>query len=336
MIQDTKKKIFPLGFQLPKTCLLTVTNRCILKCKMCHLWRLNTTESEISMEDCKRLISGLNKFEAGPVEVHLIGGEPLIKKGILELVKHMSQYGTRIVMTSCGYTIDEAMAKAIVDSGLSMLNLSLDSLDPSIHNFLRGREDCFKRVMNAIEYLSKFKENKLKLGINTVISASNLDDIIGLTEWVNKNKSLDSLYFMAVMRPFGSSLGWDWQEDKDYEFLWPKDSAKVNAVLDKLAYLKKAGYKIENSTEQFNVFKRYFEKPKEFVKTQRCNLMDNAINVNAIGDMYTCFFMEKLGNIKTDNVKERWFSEDANRVRKMMADCKNNCELVINCYYEQE
>lgn len=322
--------------QNPRTCLLTVTNSCILSCKMCHLWQLNTAEDEISIADCKKFIDSLNEFGGDPIEVHIIGGESLIKKGILELITYISSRGARTVMTSCGYTIDETMAGAIVDSGLSMLNLSLDSLDPSIHNFLRGRQDSFKRIMNAIEHLSKFKENKLKLGINTVISASNLNNIIELTEWVNKNKNLDSIYFMAIMRPFGSSLGWDWYEDKDYEFLWPKDLTKVNVVLDKMVHFKKAGYKIENSAAQFKVFKRYFEEPKKFVKTQRCNLQNHAINVNAVGNMYICFFMEKLGNIRTDNIRERWFSEDASRIRKSMTDCKNNCELVINCYYEQE
>jgi MoaA/NifB/PqqE/SkfB family radical SAM enzyme len=325
-----------LGVQKPKTCLLTVTNRCVLQCKMCHLWSLDTSEDEISIDECKNLVDSLRQFDDSPFEIHLIGGEPLIKDGILELVRYISRQGGRSVMTSSGFVIDETMAAAINDSGLSMLNLSLESLNPSVHDFLRGRQGCFNRVMDAIGYLSKFDRRGMKLGINSIISAKNLDDIVELTEWAQKDKRIDSIYFMAVMRPFGSNLGWDWHQNKDYEFLWPKDLARVNAVLDKLDYFKKAGYKIENSSTQFKIFKKYFADPMKFVKTQRCNLADRAINVNAIGDMYICFFMDKLGNIKSDDIRDTWFSEGAWRIRKKMTACKNNCELVINCYYEEE
>lgn len=260
----------------------------------------------------------------------------MIKNGILDLVKFIKEKGSRTVITSSGYTIDESMARSIVDSGLSHLNLSLESLNPSTHDFLRGKNDCFQRVMDALGYFNKIGKKGMKLGINTIISGVNLEDIVKLTEWVEQERYLDSIYFMAVMRPFGSSLSWDWYKREDYKFLWPENLERLNLVIDKLIYLKKSGYKIENSTTQFKIFKRYFENPEAFVKSQRCNLSDRAVNVNAIGDMYICFFMDKLGNIRTDDISERWFSKEAGRIRKQMLVCKKNCELVINCYYEEE
>jgi MoaA/NifB/PqqE/SkfB family radical SAM enzyme len=301
---------------------------------MCHLWRLNTQDNEISIDDCKKFIDSLAQFDGEPVEVHIIGGESLIKKGILELIKYISNRGSRTVVTSCGYTIDEKLAKAIVDSGLSMLNISLESLDPAVHNFLRGKEDCFQRVIGAIDYLSKFKDNRLKLGINTVISAKNLGGIVELVEWTTHNKQLDSIYFMAIMRPFGSDLGWDWFKKEEYSYLWPTDYSKIEAVLDALIALKNnKSSKIENSVGQLKVFKSYFKNPLNFIKVNRCNVPEQAININALGDAYICFFMDKLGNIKNDNVVELWNSERAEEVRKKMLSCRNNCELVVNCYY---
>ena len=225
------------------------------------------------------------------------------------------------------------MASAIVDSGLSMLNVSIDSLNPQIHNFLRGRDDSFQRAMSAIGYLSKYKGNKLKLGINTVISAINLDSIIQLTEWINDNRNLESLYFMAVMRPFGAALDWQWQEKEEHGFLWPKDANKAVSVIDGLIERKLRGYKIENPVGQLEDFKSYFLNPQEFVREHRCNLSHRAINVNAIGDIYICFFMERLGNIRDTNIKEAWSSHKAQKVRQEMSGCQKNCELVINCYY---
>ncbi|MBU1912272.1 MAG: radical SAM protein [Candidatus Omnitrophica bacterium] len=239
-----------MDIKKPKTCLLTVTNQCVLRCRMCHLWQLNTSKEEISINDCKRFIDSLEGFGSEPIEVHIIGGESLIKKGILDLIAYISSKGSRTVMTSSAYTIDDAMAKAIANSGLSMLNISIDSLNPEVHNFLRGKDDSFQRAMGAIDYLSKYKAGKLKLGINTVISAKNLEDIVELSEWTTNNKNLDSLYFMAVMRPFGSQVDWEWFKKDGFSELWPQDYSKVGEVLNKLIELKKSGYKIENPVGQ--------------------------------------------------------------------------------------
>ncbi|MDO8602996.1 MAG: radical SAM protein [Candidatus Omnitrophota bacterium] len=320
----------------PKTCLLTVTNNCVLRCKMCHLWQLNTAENEVNIDDCKRLIDSFKGFGPEPVEVHIIGGESLIKKGVLDLISHISNKGSRTVMTSCAYTIDETMAKAIAGSGLNMLNISIDSLNPLVHNFLRGRDDSFQRAMSAIDYLSKYKDNRLRLGINTVISAKNLDDIVGLSEWTLGNKNLDSIYFMAVMRPFGSNLDWHWFKKEEYKDLWPLDYSKVELVLDKLITLKNKGSKIGNPASQLEVFKTYFKNPFDFIKVNRCNVSEQALNINALGDVYLCFFMEKLGNIKEHNVAQLWNSDKAQKIRAQMRSCRNNCELVVNCYYEEK
>ena len=51
------------------------------------------------------------------------------------------------------YLIDEDMAKRIADSGLNVLAISLESLNPKTHNYLRGKDDVFSRAMKAIEYL---------------------------------------------------------------------------------------------------------------------------------------------------------------------------------------
>lgn len=319
---------------LPKTCLLTVTNSCVLKCKMCGLWQLNTLKEEVNTQECKRFFDQLADFTGEPPEVHLIGGESLIKDGIFELIAHIKAAGSRTVMTSCGYTINEETAKKLVDAGLSILNISLDSLDPGTHNFLRGKEDCFERVSRAIGYLSKLKKNGMILGINTIISAVNLEGIIPLAEWVESNADLDAVYFMAVMRPFGSKEDWGWYKNKEYSFLWPSDMRRVAFVLDRLKDLKRhPGSKIANPVPQLEDFKSYFENPEKFIKTKRCNLTHHAVNVNAIGDIYLCFFMESLGNIRYCNIKDAWGSEKAEAIRRKMMACRQNCELVINCYY---
>ncbi len=329
---EAQKKNDPV--RPPRTCLLTVTNQCVLHCRMCHLWRLDTAGQEISIDDGKQFVRSLGGFAGDPVEVHLIGGEPLIKEGIFDLIRCIRQGRGRTVMTSCGYPITPGAARDIVDSGLSMLNFSLESLDPEVHDYLRGQKDCFGRVCKAISYFEPMRSQSPRLAINTIITALNMKDLPRLARWVREHPMLESIYFMALMRPFGSSYDWQWYKNSPARELWPQDTSEVCGVLDELIDLKKDGCRIENSLGQLNMFKSYFRDPDRFVKMHRCNLSDEAVNVNALGDIYLCFFMEKLGNIRTDNIVDLWYSQKARQIRHKMRQCRQNCELVVNCYYE--
>ena len=116
--------------------------------------------------------------------------------------------------------------------------------------------------------------------------------------------------------------------------MWPDDSDVVSRSLDALIEMKKNGSKIGNSIPQLEAFKAYFSDPARSIKQNGCHLGQDAFNVNAIGDAYLCFFMEKLGNIKEASPSALWYSEAADRIREKIKKCRKNCELLVNCYYE--
>lgn len=115
--------------------------------------------------------------------------------------------------------------------------------------------------------------------------------------------------------------------------LWPKDIKKAYSVIDRLIELKNRGYKIVNLTSQLRAFKSYFANPQKFVKTAECNL-SRALHISSVGDVFICFQWEKLGNIKSDNIKELWYSDRAGAVRRDISKCRKNCHFLINCFFE--
>ena len=276
----------------PKTCLLTVSNTCHLKCKMCDLWQKDTAHEEISIEECKHFINALGEFEGEPLELHLIGGETFIKKDIFDLIRHARTRNSRVVVTTSGYAITPEVAKEIGRSGLNMLNFSIESLQAQTHDFLRGVGGIHKKAMEAIEHVAHFAP-ETEMAINTIITKQNMHDVVALTKWVDDNKRLSQIYFMAVMRPFGSDLDLDWYDTERAHILWPDNYPEVETVLSELSAMKRSGVHIGNSCGQLEVFKAYFRDPRNFVKKTGCNLDEHALNVNAIGDVYLCFFMEK-------------------------------------------
>ena len=313
---------------------ISLNNNCNFRCRMCHIWKQEEGENKLDLSKCIKLIDDLERFEVKGVR--LSGGDPFLVPWALDLAHYISsKKGYNIVATTNGSMISESFAKRIVESGVNNLNLSLDAYAAETHDAIRGMPGSHQNILKAIKYLSS-KSDQIRIGINTVFSNLNLGEIIPLTEMVEKDKRIDHIYFMAVMQPFGTNPDPEWFLKKEFSFLWPQDSVKVSNILDQLAYLKKKGYKINNSFAQIRTFKDYFKDPLNFTKKNKCNLGKEAVEVNQSGDVYLCYHYESIGNIFSDSLFDIWNSEKANQVRRKIEDCRRNCNLLVNCYFEEE
>ena len=314
----------------PIFCDLIITEKCMLKCRMCNMWQSKNDFDSPEIDVWKAFIDSFSDFVEDNAQVQFVGGEPLIKKGLLDFIKHTARKGLSTTMTTNGYLIDKDMADDIAGSGLNTLVFSLDSIRKETHDFLRGVNGTYDRVMNAIELLGKLRNDSLRIHIVTTIMQQNLDDLLELAGWVNGNNVIDSISFQAVMQPFFTPQDNEWYKNEKFLALWPKDMNKVCYVLDSLAGLKNNGYKINNPAPQFKTFKSYFEHPERFVKASRCNLGYNSVSVNTAGKIFLCLSMDPIGDIRDKkSMQEVWFSNQAQRVRESIKNCKNNCKYKI-------
>lgn len=317
----------------PGFCCLGITDKCILQCKMCYKWQNDITEEEPpTIEQYKNFISDFRDLVDENFIINFGGGEALLSDKTLDLVKFCIEKEFLTNIASNGWLIDEALAKRIALSGLSEINLSLDSLNENTHDYLRGVKGVYRRVMDAIEHLNKYCKNT-KIGICSVVYDCNLDDLLPLLEWANNNDKINSIFFLAPMQPNSTGLEKEWWKGQ-YSYLWPKDPDKACAFVDKLLEIRKTGYKIGNSVQQLEAFKLYFQSPGSFVKKTKCNL-DRAVHVSAMGDVFFCYRKNILGNIKDgDDIRDIWRSYMAADVRQNIAACKDNCHYLINCFFE--
>lgn len=315
-----------------------IIDSCMLRCKMCHKWKediLVEGHTKVpTMAEWKRSVDSLREMTDPGFLINFGGGEALIKKDLLELVKYCHDKGFRTNIATNAWLVDEDMAKRIADSGLDSVNISLDSLNEKVHDYLRGVPGVYKRAMNAIGYLDKYCKN-FEIEICSVIYNINQNSIIELTKWANNDPRINWIVFMVPMQPNNSPdyLEHNWWENKEYDFLWPKDLDKVCAIIDELLVLKGQGYKVSNQVCQLEAFKNYLRYPGSFVKKSPCNL-DKALHVSAVGDIFICYGWESIGNIKTHDLKERWYSKDAALIREKVIRCDKNCHFLLNCYFE--
>ncbi len=320
----------------PNFCCFAVTEECMLRCRMCRKWKADTAVSPLdappSLTQWKDAIRALREITDKGFLINFGGGEPLLKDGILELVRFAADNGFTTNIATNAFLIDEDKARAIADSGLSTINISLDSFKEATHDYVRGVPGVYQKALKAIGYLDTHCPD-LQKGICTIICGINLDDILELTHVVEGDQRLEWIYFMAVMQPNNTPPHARWYDEEVFKCLWPQDIRKAHAVVDRLIELKRKGHKIVNQIPQLKAFKSYFADPQKFVKTAKCN-MSRALHISAVGDVFVCFRWEKLGSIKTDRLEGLWNSDQAKTARRNIAGCTHNCHFLLNCFFE--
>lgn len=316
----------------PKFSVIELMRECPMQCLMCNNWHAEQIKEQPSIDDIMRYVSQLADIVEKPFEINLSGGEAILRDRIFELIGHIVSFGFTCSLTTSAYPLTDDLLGRIVNSGLTLMPISLDSMNPRVHDYLRGKPGTFERVMHAFKYLLKNRGSLRNLTIQTIIMKPNLKDVIDVIEWAHQRDIAVSL--MAVMRPSGTPPDQRWFKQAEHSFLFPQNTRKVHSVINKVIRMKERGYRIDNSYEQLWAFKDYYKDPTVFIKNGPCSLGDGIVNVGPEGNVYLCWEMEPLGNIKTDDIRELWFSRNANTLRNNILQCKRNCSEMVNCFFE--
>ncbi len=318
----------------PLFCDVLVSERCNLQCKKCYFWKSKNPDA-VTMEEYKGFILSLKDFEKAPLEINLGGGEPLLKEGILDLAAFCARNGIKPAISTNATLIDKNMAKRISDSGLSRLSISLESLDEKVHDFITGTPGAYARLMRGIEYLKRYWRGG-SIHIHTIIAKQNMRGILDMAEWVNRDGFFSGLAFIALAQPFLTNTVNQWYLDSEYGLLWPELTDQAGSVIDALINYKRSGYKIINPISQLVAYKRYYDNPDAFARAYKCNFGEYIFNVNVLGLVHLCCFMPPIGNIKENDIKEIWYSKEAERTRELMRNCQKSCNNIMNCYFQDE
>ena len=152
---------------------ISVTDRCNFRCSYCMpeegmVWMAKN--ELLTFEEISRLVqlfAGL-----GITKIRLTGGEPLMRQDLHLLIGMIRQVsGIRdIALTTNGFFLAE-QASALINAGLSRINVSMDSLDPKTFSAMVRRDYLHKvwEGLNAVEHstLSPIKVNVVLIrGIN--------------------------------------------------------------------------------------------------------------------------------------------------------------------------
>ena len=176
---------------------ISITDRCNLRCTYCMPEGgidLIAHEEVLSFEEIIGFVK--EAIASGITKVRLTGGEPLVRKGIVDLVSKIAQIPgiEDLAMTTNGILL-EKFADQLAKAGLMRVNISLDTMNPEKYKLLTrlgNIEDVFKGIDAAIDAgLHPVKINCVRM------PDSDLDDLEALKKFC-KNKELD-LRFIRQM-----------------------------------------------------------------------------------------------------------------------------------------
>ncbi|MCY7280244.1 MAG: GTP 3',8-cyclase MoaA [Sphingomonas bacterium] len=179
---------------------LSVTDRCDLRCAYCMPERMEfLPRSEIlSLVELDALASAF--IGMGITKLRLTGGEPLVRKGFIDLVaglsRHLGDGLDELVLTTNGTRLADH-ADALARHGVRRINVSIDSLNPATYaRITRGGD-----VTRVIAGVDAALQAGIAVKINVVaLAEDNLGEVVALADWAQQRGA--AISFIEVM-PLG-------------------------------------------------------------------------------------------------------------------------------------
>ncbi len=177
---------------------VSVTDRCDLRCVYCMKEKMNFLPKNevLSLEEIERLCD--NFIDLGVEKIRLTGGEPLVRKNIIQLIKNLNKKKSftnlkEVTLTTNGSLLKK-FAKDLKKNGVNRINVSLDTIVKDKYKEITR----FGNLDNVLEGIEEARKNNIKVKINTVVFKNfNDNKMTDLINWANK-KLLD-LTFIEVM-----------------------------------------------------------------------------------------------------------------------------------------
>ena len=147
-----------------------ITSNCNFRCSYCNSH--NAHSKDMSDEDIKEILEAA--ISNGVKRIHWTGGEPLFKSTICNFMKYAKELGyEEQSMTTNGFFLEEK-AEDLKESGISRINISLDTMDREKFKNIVGI-DSLDRVLAGIEKMLEITECLIK--INMVVMKDNINEI---------------------------------------------------------------------------------------------------------------------------------------------------------------
>ncbi len=172
---------------------VSVTARCNAACKFCHNEgqiipkngrgeNVGISEARLSLDDYTIIA---DTFQGTFNKAKFTGGEPTIISNLEEIIRIFAERDYETSITTNGFLLDEDKQKALRDSGLDKINVSIPSTDPEVYREMFGYTGDLEMVFGNIKTLERYFPKKAKInfmGLRGVTVPSSLEALARISE----------------------------------------------------------------------------------------------------------------------------------------------------------
>lgn len=184
---------------------INLTRRCNLACAHCYLDAETLEHSgtdELSSDEVRHLLSGIAARSADTMVV-LTGGEPLLRRDLEDLVKHGADAGLSMVVGTNGVLLSEQRVRALKQAGALGVGISIDSLDPDLHDAFRGRQGSWEKTLAGMETC---RRHNLPFQVHFSVTEANAHEVPAMIDFARSVGAKVLNVFFLVCTGRGESM----------------------------------------------------------------------------------------------------------------------------------
>ncbi len=289
--------------KIPLAVSWSLTNRCNFRCKYCNIYNIKSKELTT-----KQIFSVIDELaEMGTQRVSLIGGEPLLRKDIKQIIDYCKDYDFHVTLTSNGALVPKKINEI---KKADLLKLSFDG-PKKIHDFMR-QKGSYLDLLKAIEVA---KNNNMKVMLNTTLTKYNLSFVDFILETA---RGLDT---NVKFQPVNNIC---FYSKKHLENLSPPIK-EYKRIISKLITLKKSNKHIVNSLKGLKYMHDW-----QNTKPLKCYAGKIICRIASNGNVYPCTIMEN--KTKALNCVDLGFKKAFDRLPEVSCEkCLCSSTLELNC-----
>ncbi len=127
-----------------------------MNCRHCGSdCKFSSEYKDMPFKDFEKVLVRLREvYDSSSILVIISGGEPLMRKDIVDVGRRISELGYPWGMVSNGRLMSDNMISKLLDAGMRSISISLDGLEDE-HNWMRGNQESFRYASYAIGTLAK-------------------------------------------------------------------------------------------------------------------------------------------------------------------------------------
>lgn len=301
-----------------KEVIISVTNRCNLRCKMCQIPLV--ANGEMTTEELKKLINDASKLY--PNSIIFSGGEPLLREDIFELIAFVNQHKINTCLTSNGTLINEETAKNLASLRIGVVNISIEG-PQDIHDYLRGK-GTFKKAINALENLSRYK---IEATVATVVCRQNYKSLPFIMNLASQFKATT-----VKFQPFNEIFLIQKEQKKNF-FTSQESLKEIERSIEEVIEMSNKHKIATNPINYLRSIPPYLCGFYQECSNNSCSALWSSCPVSCEGNVYLCWVLSDiiLGNVKEKRLSQIWNSHEHNRLRQ--STIKNGCVgCLMSCY----